>query len=229
MSIKKIGMVVAIERELRAVLKKYEGLVEVKKAGGFNVFSVELDDRILYVTHHGAGEIRAAAAVQMLISEYHVDMIVNHGVVGALVDRLKSAHTCVVEKVVHYDFDTSASDGCEVGRYIEYDDLYIHTTPEYVKMACSYDESIIPVTCASGDKFIADESKKRELAEQFGAEICDMESAGVALVCYMNNVPNLLIKTVADSIEGGAEECQETVVEAAEICFDLVDKIVREI
>jgi len=227
MSMKKIGMVVAVE--IQSVLKRYMDRLVEEQGTGLKVYSLDLGDKKLYITQSGAGEIKAAAATQKLISEFGVDMIVNYGVVGALVDELKVTHTCVVDRVVHYDFDTSAYDNCEVGRYIEYDDIYLHTTPKYVELAKEYDVSIIQATCASADKFVAEADRKRELHDRFDASICDMESAAIVLVCDMNNVPNLLIKTVSDSITGGAEEFGERLEEAADACFDIMDRIVREI
>ena len=101
---------------------------------GFKVYSVTFDDEILYITQSGAGEIRAAACTQLLISLFDIDLIVNYGVVGALTEELKVTNICLVEKVIHYDMDTSAADHCEVGRYLEYQDIYLPTTKKYVQL-----------------------------------------------------------------------------------------------
>ena len=164
----------------------------------------------------------------MLIDLFGVELIINYGVVGALRRELAITNTCVVERVVHYDIDTSAVDDCEVGRYLEYEDIYLPTTPEYVKAALSVDPTLRPVTCASGDKFIDGEEKKTELSERFGADICDMESAAVVLICDQNGVPDLLIKTVSDSIQGGAEEFTNCVEKAADACLAIVDRILAD-
>ena len=88
---------------------------------------------------------------------------------------------------------------------------------------------LVPVICASGDKFIADPAKKAELNSQFGAKICEMEAAGIVLICNRNNVPCLLIKSVSDSIEGGAEEFRNTINEAAAMCLDIADEIIKSL
>ena len=56
-----------------------------------------------------------------------------------------------------------------------------------------------------------------------------MEAAGIVLICNRNNVPCLLIKSVSDSIEGGAEEFRNTVNEAAALCLNIADKIISEL
>ena len=222
---KRIGMVIAVE--IQSVLSKYADRLKEEKVPGFRVYSVDFEDKTLYIAQSGAGEIRAAAAVQMLISVFNVELILNYGVVGALTEQLEVTNTCVVEKAVHYDFDTSAADDCEAGRYLDYEDIYLPTTPEYVKLTTEYDAAILPVTCASGDKFIAEKSAKKAMSEAFKADICDMESAAIILVCDMNNVPNLIIKTVSDSIKGGVTEFRSSFTKAADTCLAIVDRIIE--
>lgn len=69
--------------------------------------SYDNEDYIMYVVDSGAGEISAARATQFLITKYGVDMILNFGVVGALTDEMKTADMCVIESVIHYDYDTT--------------------------------------------------------------------------------------------------------------------------
>ena len=49
----------------------------------------------------GPGEIAAASGTQFLISEYHVDIVMNFGVVGGLTEEMSKTKVCIVEKVVH--------------------------------------------------------------------------------------------------------------------------------
>ncbi|EFM29301.1 5'-methylthioadenosine/S-adenosylhomocysteine nucleosidase [Streptococcus gallolyticus subsp. gallolyticus] len=224
---KKIGMVVAVE--IQSVMRKYADKLKREDVRGFKVYSVTFDDKILYITQSGAGEIRAAACTQLLISFFDVDLIVNYGVVGALTEELKVTNICLVEKVVHYDMDTSAADHCEVGRYLEYQDIYLPTTTKYVQLVKNHHPFIRPVICASGDKFIADETKKRALNHDFKADICDMESAAIVLICDQNNIPNLILKTVSDSITGGAAEFRSSIEKAADICLEILDDILKEL
>lgn len=129
---KKIGMLVAVE--IQSVMRKYADKLKRGDVRGFKVYSVTFDDEILYITQSGVGEIRAAACTQLLISLFDIDLIVNYGVVGALTEELKVTNICLVEKVIHYDMDTSAADHCEVGRYVEYQDIYLPTKKKYVQL-----------------------------------------------------------------------------------------------
>ena len=81
------------------------------------------------------------------------------------------------------------------------------------------------VRCASGDKFIADEVFKNKLINEYGCDICDMESAGIALTCYKNNVDLVSIKAVSDSGSGG--EYEDNVIGASEAIFKFANKVLE--
>lgn len=225
---KKIGMIVAVE--IDAVLEKFGSkLVENKEKAMYKILEYQTNNYNLIIVNCGAGEIASASATQFLISEYNVDLIVNFGVVGGLTEAMSKTKVCVVDKVVHYDFDISMVDNVDVGRYLEYPTIYIPTTKELVNKALEVSSDLVVVTCASGDKFVADPNKKIELNKLFNADICEMEAAGIVLTCNRNNIPCLLIKIVSDGIHGGAQEFNDTKNMAASICLEIVDKIINEI
>ncbi len=224
-----IGMIVAVAQEVGAMLEKMGKPIKTEVITGYEVRVYEVNGHSLYVTQSGAGEISAASSTQLLISKYGCEMIVNFGVCGGLTDEMAVTRTAVVEKVVHYDFDTSEFDNCEVGRYMEYPDVYIPATKSLVEKACEVEPSLMKVTCASADKFVGDPDRKRELSASFGAQICEMEAAGILLTANRNGVPALLIKAVSDSVSGGADEFSKLISEAAYICVSTLLKIIKSI
>jgi len=225
---KKIGMIVAVE--IQSILDKYGArLIIEKDVVGYKVLEYQTEQYQLIVVNCGAGEIAAASGTQFLISEYRVDLVVNFGVVGGLTEVMSTTKVCIVESVVHYDFDTSLVDNVEVGRYLQYPDIYIPTTPELVEKAITLYPQLVPVVCASGDKFIVDADTKRQLNKQFAADICEMEAAGIVLTCNRNKIPCVLIKIVSDSIYGGYEEFVKTKDMVAEMCLEIVDKVVEDV
>ncbi|MBQ1270719.1 MAG: 5'-methylthioadenosine/S-adenosylhomocysteine nucleosidase [Clostridia bacterium] len=221
---KKIGMLVAVE--IGSVLSKYGKASEEIEKFGFKVYKYEMPQYELYVVHSGAGEIAAAAATQLLIAVYGVEAVVNFGVVGGLTEDMKLSKTVVVEKVVHYDFDVSAIDHVEVGRYTSYPEVYIPLNKGLIEMALQVEPSLKRVACASADKFVDGRENKSRIAQQFGADICEMELAAIVLTCDRSGIPCLAIKTVSDAIDGGAEEFGRTVNEAADVCLRITDKII---
>lgn len=225
----KIGLVVAVHREINEMLKKIGNITEHGSVWGYDVRSFTVGENEIIVVKSNAGEISAASATQLLITHFGVEIIANFGVVGGLVPEMSLCSTAVVEKVVHYDFDTSEIDNCEVGRYMEYPTVYLPCTDWLCEMALKAEPSLKKVTCASGDKFIGDPDKKAELAKTYDAHICEMEAAGIVLTANRCGVPVILIKAVSDSVQGGADEFANMISHAAEVCVNTLLKVIENI
>lgn len=226
---KKIGMVVAIEREIRAALEKFGTPKKEENFGPISVRTYEINGAELYVAHSGIGEIAAAATTQLLASMYGVELILNCGVVGGLTEEMASAKTCIVTNVVHYDYDSHDIDPVVPAQYLDVPSIYIPTSEEFVDKAISLFPDLRKAVCCSADKFVAEAEKKKVLAEQYQGDICDMESAGIALTAYRNHIPVMMIKTVADSITGGAEGYENSCLDTARICMEIALKIIANL
>ena len=224
---KNIGMIVAVE--INSVAKRYGKAFEEKTAGGFPVYSYRLGEDILHVLHTGAGELAAAAGTQILISELKCELVVNFGVVGGLTEEMSIAKTCIVEKVIHYDFDGGSYSGLSVGHYLGEPSPFVSPSEELISAARELFPELKPVVCASADKFVEGKENKAYLNKTFGADICEMEAAGIVYTCRRNKVPCLLIKAVSDGITGGFEEFAKEVDRVSDICLSVTESIIRKI
>lgn len=208
-----IGIFTAMEKEARSFLA--HGEYVKANDGAFAVYKFKLarHDAVLCCPP-SVGEIAASAACQLLITKYHVDVILNFGVVGALTEQTSLMSVVLVNSVVHYDMDTYVIDNLPVGRYGCFDDVAVECDKRLIDLALSV-EKLPCVRCASADKFVAVSEQKAALNTNFGAEICDMESAGILFTCKFNNVPCLLVKCISDSLFGGTDEYRQNSVRAA--------------
>ncbi|MDD6089024.1 MAG: 5'-methylthioadenosine/S-adenosylhomocysteine nucleosidase [Desulfovibrionaceae bacterium] len=222
---KNVGMVVAIE--IDAVLAKYGIPAEKRKKSGYEVLIYANTNYTLYVVQSGAGEIASAAATQYLISEYDVEVIVNFGVVGALSESMKTADVCIVEQVVHYDFEGNGWLGTPRGVYPGKIAPWFETSRNLIQAAKRIHLGLPGAVCASADKFVSDPEKRRALRQEFGADICEMEAAGIVITCKRNNIPCLLIKSVSDSLTGGDKEFHKELERASEKAMSIMDCIIR--
>lgn len=82
---------------------------------------------------------------------------------------------------------------------------------------------------ASGDKFIGSPETKSKLHNMFNADICEMESAEIALTCNRNKIPFLIIKCVADGCGADPNEYYINFNKSASLCFDITDKIIKNL
>lgn len=223
---KRIGLLVAVE--ISPVLARFGAVLSKSEEAGFRVYSGEIGGAEIIAVHSGAGEISAAAAVQLLISHYQVDAVINFGLVGGLTPEMTASRLVLVEKVVHYDFDTSGLDGCEVGRYMDFPSVYLPVDEGLLQKAHELRPELKLVICASGDKFIAEAEKKARLHQMYGAEICEMEAAAVVLTCHRSKVPCLLVKVISDGLSGGAEEFEAMFHAASTACLELVEELIKK-
>ncbi|MBR4726174.1 MAG: 5'-methylthioadenosine/S-adenosylhomocysteine nucleosidase [Lachnospiraceae bacterium] len=223
-----IGMIVAIPQEINALFESFGKYAGEDVECGYRVFMYEVGKHRIIVTGSGAGEIEAAAATQFLITKYYVNLVVNFGVVGGLTPDMVLHRTVVVDKAVHYQYDATPFDSTiSIGQHVGMPDLYIPATPNFVKIALKVAPELTSVICASADKFVEKPEDKKMLRNTYGADICDMESAGIMLTCIRNEVPMMLIKAVSDNLEGNAEQFGEMVSQAASTCVNVVKGILE--
>lgn len=223
----RIGLIIAVEIDVFE--KRFGTPADVLIYHNQTITKYRSNQCELYVVLSGAGQIAAASAVQMLISICDVEMVLNFGVVGGLTEDISKHRVCVVTNVVHYDFDTSVVDNCEVGRHLDYPSIYIPTDTNLVAKAITVFPELMPVVCASGNKFVADINEKEHIHKSFGTEIVDMESAGIVLTCNRNGIPCLLIKMVADGITGGAAEFSREFMKSSEACLDVLTELIAQV
>ena len=215
-----------MEKEASSFLK---GDVVKETVGGFAVYQFQLGKHsAVLCCPPSVGEIAASAACQLLATKYGVDCILNFGIVGALTPKASVQSFVYVGDVVHYDMDTSEVDGTPVGRYGCFDDTAVKC--DEALLAKAQRVNALPVVrCASADKFVERAEAKTALNRNFGAQICDMESAGILFACKFNQIPCLLVKCISDSLVGGYKEycenaqaaCQGFFAFASQLCDSL--------
>ena len=231
----RIGLVVAVE--MSAVKRKYGYADEVFHHIGFTVYMYNLA-RIfgdesrqgeLYVIKSGAGEINAASATQFLISNYFVDVVLNFGVAGGLAEEVKVGDVFVVDQIVHHSFDcTELGPHFPAGKHVEYDSALIETERTLFEIALKA-AGVPTCVCASGDRFIGMAESRQSLREQFGADVAEMEAAGILMTADRNGVPSLFIKGVSDTVGTEADMVAEHFVEASDRCFEATHKVIEAI
>ncbi len=221
---KTIGMVVAMDKEVKPFLDKFGTNVKETTVGGYDVFECEINAKKVYLIKSGIGEIYASGATAILTSVYNCDIILNFGVCGSLKEDISVFESVVISGVVHYDFDLSLIDGTKVGQYPGYD-VIIKTNEDLINMARELNPSLKPAICASADKFVADIAVKNNLVDTYDADVCDMECAGVLLTSLKAKVPTLIIKAVSDG-KGGAEEFNRRVNKASSVYLDTLKNVI---
>lgn len=223
---KKIGLLIAVEIE--SLLKSNFTYTHMEHVGKFDIYCYEMNGNQIIAIHSGCGQIKAAAATEILISLYHVDFIINFGIVGALTEEIGLQQVCLIDNVVDYAFDTSEADGCEVGRHLEYPSVYLKTDEKLIKEALKIIPYLRKVNCASGSKFVSTPEEKARIHRDFNCDIIEMEAAGILLTADMHNVGVLFIKGISDSLHGGKEEFFAMYRKSSDVCLKVVMKLLQQ-
>ena len=222
----KIGLLIAIERELAAFLQSGEERTEETVAGK-TVYRTRMEGHDVYAIQSGCGEIDAAAATMLLIVKYGCEVILNFGVTGALEEDLKVEDLFVAEKAWHYDFDVTAFTGCDkVGQYEEYPDEFIPLDEGLVRLVTERIPGIRKIAVASGDKFVEDRAEKLRLRAS-GCGICEMELAAIARICDRCGVKCLSIKCISDTFDGNGADFEKNVKASAEKAFGAIREVLK--
>lgn len=208
-----IGIIAASEEELKPILNHMQIIKTNEKALlKFHIGKIGTKDAV--VLFSGACKVNAAIAVQLLINDYRPDIIYITGVAGALNKNLKIGDTLVIKSVAHHDVDTEIlTEYHPFMKSIWYDLLpYIDTQ--------ILNKELILAEMITGEIFIKLNHKKT-LLKKFKVHCVDMESAAFAQVCYANDVPVIIFKTITDYADkNGYDDFSKNVIQCSKKCAE---------
>lgn len=197
-----IGIIGAMKEELEILLNTISvDKVEQKAGMTFNKGKYGENELVLVVC--GIGKVNAAVCTQILIDDFNVDLVINVGVAGGLGLNIKPGDIVIAENLVQYDMNTSYF-GDRVGQIprLETFDFKCDTNlVEKAKTACSniQGHEFFIGRIATGDEFLHEKEKITWVNKEFGALACEMEGGSIAQVCYLNNIPFVVIRSISDN------------------------------
>ena len=193
---KTIGIIFAMKEELEETKKQ---LKLSKKHQIYNLIIYECiyNNNKCFLVESGIGKVNAARTTQILISELHVDIILNVGVAGSISKDIQKCDIVVASKLAQHDFDITVFNHekgyiPQIGKYIEADETLLN---KVIKINKDIKVGVI----ASGDIFVSDEIMARKISFKFKALCVEMEGAAIAEVCYLCKIPFLVLKSISDS------------------------------
>lgn len=214
---KKIGIIGAMDIEIQAIAEKMT-VSESRTIAGMKFLSGKLGNTEIVLACSGIGKVFSAACTQAMILEFAPDYIMNIGVCGGLSKELSTGDIILGEKVVQYDMDTSAV-GDPIGLISGINKIYFDCDEEMnSRMERIMAEKNVPYkkgVVATGDIFINDSNLVAKLRDGFNAIAGDMESASIGHVCYINNVPFGILRSMSDSGDENSDNDYKSSLEYA--------------
>lgn len=223
----KIGIICASDDELapflpiigdceiieKAMLKFYKG----------TIYGVEV-----VALFSGVCKVNAAIASQMLVDGFGVDAIINSGVAGGMNPELQIFDTVISTEVCYHD----VAEDILTEFHPWMNSVFFKADSELIKISkvaannIKAEGTIYWGRMVTGEAFIKDEGRQ-EINDKFLPLSVDMETAGIAHVCYVNNIPFLAVRCITDTAShSGNEHFEENIIKASEIAAKITKSII---
>jgi adenosylhomocysteine nucleosidase len=203
-----LGIIGAMDREVTLFIKNLER-VSVMTRASMTFYTGVLNGKNVVVVKCGVGKVNAAVCTQILIDNYKPERVICTGVAGALRDNLDIGDTVIASDVVQHDVDAT-NFGHELGEIPNLGVKYFKSCPELMDMAVkiharSFKKSKVYVgRILTGDQFVCSKEKTDFLRRTFGGYCVEMEGGSIGQVCYLNDIPFLVIRSISDRSDGKA-------------------------
>ncbi len=191
-----IGIIVAMQKELDLLLPLIDGC-KSHDANGVTLHHGHLGGHEVTLMQCGIGKVNAAIGAMTLIGESAPDLVINTGVAGGTGNGARILDVVVGEKVAYHDVWCGPC--AERGR-IQGMPRYFEAPRQVLASEALYRRGIVRGLIASGDMFVdnaADLARIKALYPDVKA--VDMESAAIAQVCYVKEVPFVSIRVISDT------------------------------
>ena len=199
----KIGIITAMSSEQKQLANQLENPTE-RKEGPFTYTEGTIKNNTIILMQCGIGKVNAAAGAVEMIRNFAPDCIISTGVAGGIDSCLNVMDVVVSSRIVYHDL--WCGEGNAYGQ-IQGLPLYFTGNETLYQCAISLDTetAIHGGLICSGDKFITDRQELETIKANFPEGLAvDMESASIAQVCHLYEVPFISFRIISDT--PGAEK-----------------------
>lgn len=206
-----IGIIGAMQIEIDN-LKNLMSNKQITNISSIEYVSGNLFDIPCVLAVCGIGKVAAAICTQTMILNFNPDKIINIGVAGSASEEVNLLDIVISDCVVEHDMDTSPlgdPKGFLSGPNIINIPADKNMTQLAVNSLNSLNINFHVGTIASGDQFISDVDKTRQIHSEFKALAVEMEGAAIGHVCYLNRTPFLIIRAISDNANSEASMSYE--------------------
>ncbi len=184
-----------------------------------------LNGRKVVIAQTGIGKVNAAITTTLLLEHFQPSEIVFTGIAGAVDTSLSPGDLVIGTKVAYHDYGTLLNDGMlqrptrnpftmqENPVYFPCDSGLVQLAKTavgktiFTKIKRSQGEvypKIITGIIVTGDVFVSSLAATQHLQQQMHAEATEMEGAAVAQVCWQQQYPFIIIRSMSDNANSNA-------------------------
>lgn len=235
---KTIGIIGAMDCEVNQLKAKLseEKIIEV---GELKFHIGKIHNHNVIIVKSGVGKVNAALCTQYIIDKFNPDYIINTGIGGGIACGLSVGDLVVGTELVQYDFDVSAigyargymCTGVNPDKPTKfYSDEKLINAFEHAVSIAAPSLHVHKGVIATGDCFVSDMNKKKDIRDTFNASAVEMEGAAIAQVASVNKVPFVIVRAISDLADDCAAEAHEFVeTEMAELSSSAIEYLLNHI
>lgn len=229
---KKIGIIVAMDEEMQAIINIMEG-VKIEKIYNLEFLKGKIKGKNCILVKSGVGKVNAARTTQIMLNKFNIQYVINAGAGGAINSILNIGDVLIGKEVVQHDFDITAFGHNKgyitgIGDRIVCDKGLVKQLKQIIKSIPEREYQIRIGIIATGDIFCSETSIKDKIRDEFSADVVDMECASIAQVCYLDNIPFAVIRTISDTPNGkNAATFDENLDLASKRCANILEKFLN--
>jgi len=213
---------------------------------GIKFYRGLLAGRPVVLVKSGEGKVNAAMTTTLLLDRFQPAAVIFTGIAGGLAPTLHPGDLVIGKALFQHDCGDFTNAGLQTGPTKNpftdrANELMFPSSPLLVSLAEQAVEkvkleSVHPGTAtramvgviATGDSFVASAAKGAELYRKFQALAVEMEGAAVAQVCAQQGCPFVVIRSISDHADAGADvDVQRFCRVAADNSATLVEAMVR--
>lgn len=225
---KKIGILCASDDELAPFLPRIRG-EHLSRHAMLTFHEGNIDRTQVVALYSGVCKVNAALAAQILIDRYRVDAILSAGTAGGMDPAVQLLDTVVSTHVAYHD----VADDILTEFHPWMSSIYFEADAALLAAARAVQKrTAAPLRfgrTVTGEQFISERGRE-EILSKYAPLAVDMESAGIAHVCYVNRIPFLSLRAVTDTADHAGlaqfeQNCAAATKRSAEIVLLLLEEL----
>ena len=192
---------------------------------GIQFVTGRIGNRRVVVAETGIGKTNAAMTTAFVLAHFRPERILFTGIAGGVNPDLQPGDIVIAKQTGYHDYHSVTFDQKPTNQtrnavdkqanpaYFAADSVLLRRALTAVKQtsfenipATSRPPSVITGTVVTGDEFVNSEARVAQLRADHNADATEMEGAAVAQVCYQQQVPCLVIRSLSDKANSNARQ-----------------------
>ena len=226
----KIGILGAMTSEITLLKDRMSDRRETTRAGR-TFYEGKISGADVVLVCCGIGKVNSALTCQMVIDWFGVDAVINIGVAGSG-GEAKVREIVVSSDAIYHDLHGLNAEDEILPQCYPFVRSF-QADPKLVQLAmdaCKGRVKAYTGRIATGDQFIGSKEVKDDIVARTHPMAIEMEGTSIAHACAVNDIPFVIIRSISDNADDGAEmsfDTFETIAanDAAEIVTTMLQKL----